>query len=73
MKELQIFNNEQFGQVRVLNVNCKDYFVGSDIAKSLGYSIPSKAINTHCKGVSKMEYHKWGKTRDASYYRRRCL
>lgn len=55
MKELQIFNNEQFVQVRVLNVNCKDYFVGSDIAKSLGYSIPSKAINTHCKGVSKME------------------
>lgn len=25
------------------------------IAKDLGYAIQSKAVNTHCKGVSKME------------------
>lgn len=55
MNNLQIFENEQFGQVRVFTLNGKEYFVGSDIAKSLGYAIPSKAINTHCKGVSKME------------------
>ena len=54
-KEIQIFKNEEFGQVRVFTLNGKEYFVGSDIAKSLGYAIPSKAINTHCKGVSKME------------------
>lgn len=54
-KEIQIFKNEEFGQVRVFVLDGKEYFVGSDIAKSLGYAIPSKAINTHCKGVSKME------------------
>lgn len=53
--QLQIFNNQKFGQVRTIEANGKVLFVGSDVAKSLGYAIPSKAINTHCKGVSKME------------------
>lgn len=52
---LQVFNNEQFGQVRFITVEGKQYAVASDIAKALGYAIPSKAVNTHCKGVSKME------------------
>lgn len=55
MQELQVFNNNEFGQLRTINIDGKDYFVGKDIALSLGYAIPSKAINTHCKGVSKME------------------
>lgn len=53
--QLEIFKNEQFGEVRALELNGKPYFIGKDIAKALGYAIPSKAINTHCKGVSKME------------------
>lgn len=53
--ELMIFENEQFGQVRFIEVEGKQYAVASDIAKALGYAIPSKAVNTHCKGVSKME------------------
>lgn len=28
-------------------------FFGSDVAKALGYSIPHKAVQTHCKGVLK--------------------
>lgn len=55
MNELQIFNNEEFGQVRTLEREGKVCFVGNDVAKALGYSIPSKAINTHCKGVSVAE------------------
>ena len=55
MNELQVFNNNEFGQLRTINIDGKDYFVGKDIALALGYAIPSKAINTHCKGVSKME------------------
>lgn len=55
MKELQIFKNEQFGEIRTIEANGKVLFCGSDVAKALGYSIPSKAVNTHCKGVSKME------------------
>lgn len=55
MNELKIFENTEFGQVRTVEIDGKIYFVASDVAKALGYAIPSKAVNTHCKGVSKME------------------
>ena len=55
MKELQIFENREFGKVRTTDIDGKLYFCGKDVATALGYAIPSKAINTHCKGVSKME------------------
>lgn len=53
MNELQIFNNEEFGQVRTLEVNSKTYFVGIDIAKTLGYKNANDAITRHCKGCVK--------------------
>lgn len=53
--KLEIFSNNDFGQVRTMEINGTVLFVGSDVAKSLGYAIPSKAVNTHCKGVSKTE------------------
>lgn len=55
MNNLKVFNNNEFRTVRTFEVNNKTYFCGSDVAKALGYAIPSKAIKTHCKGVSKME------------------
>lgn len=55
MGDLQIFKNEEFGEVRTVEIEGKPFFCGSDVAKALGYAIPSKAVNTHCKGVSKME------------------
>lgn len=54
MKELQIFNNEEFGEIRTVDVDGKPYFVGIDIARALGYSNPSKAIIQHCKGITKL-------------------
>lgn len=53
MNELQIFNNEEFGEVRTLEVNGQPYFVASDVAKILHYAIPHKAVRDHCKGVLK--------------------
>lgn len=55
MNELQVFKNNEFGEVRTVEENGKILFCGSDVARALGYAIPSKAVNTHCKGVSKME------------------
>ena len=55
MSELKVFENAEFGQVRMIEINEKPFFCGSDVAKALGYAIPSKAVNTHCKGASKME------------------
>ena len=54
-KDIQMFTNENFGNVRVIQENGKVLFVGSDVAKALGYAIPRKAITTHCKGCSKMD------------------
>ena len=53
-KDLMIFTNDKFGNVRVVMKDGEPYFVGKDVAKCLGYVNPTKAIIDHCKGVSKM-------------------
>lgn len=53
MNNLQIFNSEEFGEIRTITKDSKTYFAGSDVAKALGYVIPHKAVQTHCKGVLK--------------------
>lgn len=46
-KQVQIFNNIEFGQVRVLNVQGEPWFVGKDVAEKLGYKKARNAISTH--------------------------
>lgn len=53
MNELKIFENSEFGEIRTVEIDGKPYFVASDVAKALGYAIPHKAVQTHCKGVLK--------------------
>lgn len=55
MNSLQIFNSEEFGEIRTIEIDGKPYFVGTDVAKALGYSNPRKAIIDHCKGVTKRD------------------
>lgn len=55
MNELQIFNSAEFGEIRTAEIDGKPYFVGTDVAKALGYSNPRKAILDHCKGVTKRD------------------
>ena len=47
--ELQSFNSEEFGRVRIIDVDGAPMFVANDVARALGYSNPSKATNDHCK------------------------
>lgn len=47
MNELQIFNSEEFGEIRTLEIDGKPYFVGKDVAMALGYSNASKAVSVH--------------------------
>lgn len=47
MNELQIFNSEEFGEIRTVTIDNEIYFVGKDIAKALGFSNPRDAISTH--------------------------
>ena len=46
-KELKIFNNQEFGQVRVSFINNEPWFVGKDVAEVLGYKNTAKAIRDH--------------------------
>lgn len=55
MNELQIFNSGEFGEIRTIEIDGKPYFVGTDVARALGYSNPRKAILDHCKGVTKRD------------------
>lgn len=36
--EMQIFNNEEFGQVRTVVIDGEPWFVGRDVCKALGYA-----------------------------------
>lgn len=47
MNELQIFENAEFGQIRTVQLNNETYFVGKDIADTLGYQNGSRDINRH--------------------------
>lgn len=59
MNELQIFNSEEFGEIRTVIIDNEIYFVGKDIAKALGFSNPRDAISTHVfdedKGVETVD------------------
>lgn len=46
--EVKAFSNKEFGEIRTLEIENKPYFIGSDVAKSLGYKKPSNAISRHC-------------------------
>lgn len=47
MNSMQIFNNEEFGQVRTLMVNGEPWFVGKDVAQAFGYNNSRKALADH--------------------------
>lgn len=47
MQELKIFQNEQFGRVRTLEIENEPYFVGKDVAEILGYTNTRKALIDH--------------------------
>ena len=45
--EIKIFENEEFGSVRTLEINGEPYFVGKDVTDILGYQNGSRDINRH--------------------------
>lgn len=49
MKELQVFQSSQFGNLEILTIEGKEWFPATDVAKKLGYSNPHKAIRDHTK------------------------
>ena len=49
--KMAVFNNREFGSIRVIEQNGNYLFCGKDIAQALGYRRPADAIAAHCKGV----------------------
>ncbi len=47
MNNLQIFKNEQFGEIRTVTIESEPWFVGKDVAEALGYAKPENAISSH--------------------------
>ena len=56
--KLQIFTNEEFGEVRTIMIDDEPWFVGKDVAEALGHQNPQRAIREHIdnedKGVTEM-------------------
>lgn len=46
-KEIEVFKNEKFGEIRTVEINDEIWFVGKDVAAALGYSDVNKAIAMH--------------------------
>ena len=59
MNEIQIFKNEDFGEIRTIEINGEPWFVGKDVATKLGYSNTRDAVSNHVfdedKGVEKLD------------------
>lgn len=47
MNDLQIFNSEEFGEIRTVEIDNEPWFVGKDVAVALGYSNTRDALNRH--------------------------
>lgn len=54
MNELQIFNSEEFGEIRTVTIENEIYFVGKDVAVSLGYKDTSDALKKHVADEDKL-------------------
>ncbi len=55
MKELQVFNNDELGQIRTVVLDGEPWMVGKDITLALGYSNPRKALDDHVDAEDKLQ------------------
>lgn len=54
---IEIFKNDAFGEIRVIEIDGKPYFCAMDITRALGYKNGRDALVKHCKsdGVAKRD------------------
>ena len=53
MSSIQLFENSEFGKIRVVQVEGDPWFVGKDVAQALGYSDPSSAVSKNVDSEDK--------------------
>ena len=54
MTDIEIYKNEQFGEIRTVNISGEPWFVGKDVAEVLGYSNPNEAVGDHVDDEDKL-------------------
>lgn len=67
MNELKIFKKEGFGEIRTVEIEGKPFFCGTDVAKALGYTNPNKAVNDHCRAITKCSTPISGKMQEINF------
>lgn len=53
MNAMQVFQNSEFGELGVLEIDGKPYFPANRCAKVLGYKRPNDALHAHCRYTAK--------------------
>jgi len=53
-KDLQIFSNKEFGEIRGVEIDGEGWFVGKDVAEALGYKDTSDSLKKHVDADEKM-------------------
>lgn len=57
--KLEVFQNQEFGSIRMVEIDGEAWMVGKDVAQALGYTNPRKAMLDHVdeedKGVTKCD------------------
>lgn len=54
MNNLKIWENPEFGELRIVDMNGEPWMVGKDVAQALGYQNASKALNDHVDPEDKL-------------------
>ena len=53
---VEIFENEEFGKVRTVQIDTETWFVGKDVADALGYQNGSRDITNHTDEEDRLKY-----------------
>ena len=67
MQQVMLFENEEFGQLRMIFIDGKQYFMASDVAKALGYVRPNDAVSQHCRATVKHSIPISGKEQEVNF------
>ena len=55
MADIKIWENPEFGELRIVDMNGEPWMVGKDVAQALGYSNPRKALADHVDQEDKLQ------------------
>ena len=54
--KIQIFKNSEFGEIRTVQINDEPWFVGKDVAETLGYSDTDQSLRKHVDSLKQTTY-----------------